>query len=123
MKLFYIALFGACGCVARYWVSLRVYALAGVGLPYGTLSVNILGSFLLGLLMEIEWRSGFLSADLRTGLAVGFLGGFTTFSTFSYETLRLLEKGNLVQAGANIVLNVVVCVVFAGLGIYCARQF
>jgi CrcB protein len=56
------------------------------------------------------------------GLTVGFMGGFTTFSTFSYETIRLMEDGSFLQAGANVLLNVLVCLVFAGIGIFLARQ-
>lgn len=122
MQLVYIALFGALGCLSRYFVSGWTYALAGRGLPYGTLAVNVVGSLLLGLVMEGSLRSTLVSADLRLGLTVGFFGGFTTFSTFSYETIRLLEEGSLLQAGANILLNVIVCVVCAGVGILLARQ-
>jgi len=95
----------------------------GRGLPYGTLAVNLLGSFLLGLLMTTSLRSTLMNPELRMGLTVGFMGGFTTFSTFSYETMRLIEEGSLVAAGANILLNVVVCLVAAGAGIYLARQW
>ena len=56
------------------------------------------------------------------GLTVGFMGGFTTFSTFSYETFRLLEEGSYLGAGANVLLNVVVCIIFSALGIIAARQ-
>lgn len=122
MQILYIGLFGALGCVSRYLVSGWVYAVAGRSLPYGTLAVNVLGSFLLGLLMESSLRSTLMSPELRVGLTVGFMGGFTTFSTFSFESMRLLEEGSFLQAGANIVLSVVVCLVFAGLGIYLARQ-
>ena len=122
MQLFYIAGFGALGCLSRFLVSGWVYALAGRGLPYGTLAVNIIGSLLLGLIMEGGLRSALLSADMRMGLTTGFMGGFTTFSTFSYETIRLLEDGSLLAAGINILLNVLVCIIFAGLGIVLARQ-
>lgn len=122
MQILYIGLFGALGCVSRYLVSGWVYAIAGRSLPYGTLAVNVLGSFLLGLLMESSLRSTLMSPELRVGLTVGFMGGFTTFSTFSFESMRLLEEGSFLQAGANVVLSVVVCLVFAGLGIYLARQ-
>jgi CrcB protein len=122
MQLFYIALFGSLGCLARYFVSGWTYALAGRGLPYGTLAVNVVGSFLLGLLMEGSLRSTLLTPELRMGIAVGFLGGFTTFSTFSYETVRLLEEGSLLQAGANILFNLVICILFAAMGILAARQ-
>lgn len=122
MKILYLGVFGGMGCIARYLVSGWIYALAGKTLPYGTLAVNVTGSLLLGLVMEGSLRSTLLSPDLRFGLTVGFLGGFTTFSTFSYETVRLLEEGSVVAAGANILLNISVCIVAALVGIYLARQ-
>ena len=122
MKILYLGIFGGMGCVARYMVSGWVYSLAGKTLPYGTLAVNVIGSLLLGLIMEGSLRSTLLSPELRFGLTVGFMGGFTTFSTFSYETVRLLEEGSLVAAGANILLNVTVCIVAAIIGVYLARQ-
>lgn len=122
MQLLYIGIFGGLGCVARFLLSGWTYALMGRGLPYGTLTVNVLGSFLLGLLMTFGLRSTLLSPELRIGLTVGFMGGFTTFSTFSYETMKLMEEGSLWQAGANIVLNVAVCLLFVLLGMQLARQ-
>jgi len=122
MQLVYIGVFGALGCMSRYAVSGWVYSLAGRTLPFGTLAVNVLGSFFLGLFMEEGLRSSMFSSEMRIGLSVGFMGGFTTFSTFSFETVRLLEEGCFLQAGANILLNVLVCFVFAFLGIYLARQ-
>lgn len=122
MKVLYIALFGGCGCVTRYLVSGWTYTLLGRSLPWGTLAVNVLGSFLLGLLLDLNLRSALFSPDVRVGLTVGFMGGFTTFSTFSFETVRLLEEGSWWQAGGNVLLNVVVCIIFAGLGIALARQ-
>ena len=122
MQLVYIALFGATGCLARYLVSGWSYALLGRSLPWGTLVVNVVGSFLLGLLMEGSLRSTLVSPEVRMGLSVGFMGGFTTFSTFSFETVRLLEEGSYLHAGANVTLNLLVCLVFAGVGIFLARQ-
>lgn len=122
MQVLYIGIFGALGCMSRYLVSGWVYAFAGRGLPYGTLAVNVIGSFLLGLLMETGLRSTLLSPDLRVGLTIGFMGGFTTFSTFSLETIRLFEEGSYWQAGSNIILNVAVCLAFAALGIFLAKQ-
>jgi fluoride exporter len=122
MELACIAICGALGCLARYLVSGWTYELLGRGLPYGTLAVNILGSLLLGLIMEGSLRSTLLSPALRVGLSVGFLGGFTTFSTFSYETFRLIEDGSLWQAGTNILLNLLICLVGVWLGIGLARQ-
>ena len=121
MQLLYIGIFGGLGCIARFLMSGWTYTLLGRSLPYGTLAVNVLGSFLLGLLMTFGLRSTLLSAELRVGLTIGFMGGFTTFSTFSYETLKLLEEGSLWQAGANIVLNVLICLLFALLGVQLAR--
>jgi CrcB protein len=122
MQLVYIAVFGALGCLARFLVSGWVYALMGRGLPYGTLAVNVLGSLLLGFIMEGGLRSSLLPVDVRMGITTGFMGGFTTFSTFSYETVRLLEDGSFLAAGVNILLNVLVCVIFAGIGIFLARH-
>lgn len=123
MQLLYIGIFGGLGCVTRFLVSGWTYALVGRGLPYGTLAVNVLGSFLLGFLIVFGLRSTLLSPEIRIGLTVGFMGGFTTFSTFSYETMRLMEEGSFWQAGANIILNVFICLLFALLGMHLARQF
>ncbi len=122
MQLLYIGIFGGLGCISRYLASGWVYQVAGRNLPYGTLFVNIVGSFLLAFLMVFGLRSTLFSPEIRIGLAVGFMGGFTTFSTFSYETLRLLEDGSFWQAGVNILLNVVLCLLFAVLGALVARQ-
>jgi len=122
MQLVYIGLFGGLGCLSRYFVSGWVLNILGRSLPYGTLAVNVLGSFLLALIMEWSLRSTMLPPDVRVGITTGFMGGFTTFSTFSYETFRLLEDGSFLRAGANILLNVTICLVFAALGIVLARQ-
>jgi len=122
MQIVYISIFGGLGCLSRYLVSGWVYNVAGRTLPYGTLAVNIVGSLLLGLIMEGSLRSTLLPPDLRVGLTVGFMGGFTTFSTFSYETVRLLEEGSYLQAGSNVLLNIVICLAFAAIGIFLARQ-
>lgn len=122
LQVAYIGLFGALGCLSRYFVSGWVLTLAGRVLPYGTLAVNVLGSFLLGFVMEGSLRSTLLSPEVRVGITTGFMGGFTTFSTFSYETVRLIEEGSYLHAGANILLNIIVCLVCAALGIYLARQ-
>jgi len=117
----FIALFGAFGCLARHFLSGWVYTLLGRGFPYGTFAVNISGAFLIGLIMELALRSTMISANLRTGLTVGFLGGLTTFSTFSYETFRLLEDGEFIIAAGNVLASVVVCLAFTWLGIVAAR--
>jgi CrcB protein len=118
----YIALFGAMGCLARYFLSGWVYDLLGTSMPYGTLAVNVTGAFLIGLVMEFSLRTTQVSPELRIGLTYGFLGGFTTFSSFSYETFRLLESAQLPQALANVLLSVTACLAFTFLGIVAARH-
>ena len=116
-----IAGFGALGCLARYYLSGWVYDLFGRSFPYGTFAVNILGAFIIGLVMEFGMRSTLLPVSLRIGLTIGFLGGLTTFSTFSYETFRLLEDGEFFVATVNVLVSVVVCLIFTWLGIHAAR--
>jgi fluoride exporter len=112
---------GGLGCLSRYFISGWVYALLGRDFPYGTFVVNITGAFIIGLLMEFGLRSALIPPTLRIGLTVGFLGGLTTFSTFSYETFRLLEEGNFVTASANVFLSVLTCLLFTWVGIIAAR--
>src|SRR5512140_579011 len=116
-----IALFGAAGCIARYLISIWVHDTLGRAFPYSTLPVNIVGAFLIGFVMEFALRSTHLSANLRTGITIGFLGGLTTFSTFSYETFRLMEDGKFIIAAANVLVSVIVCLAFTWLGIMTVR--
>ena len=99
-----------------------MYGRLGTGFPAGTLAVNVLGSFLIGLVMELSIRSTLIPPEIRTGITIGFLGGLTTFSTFSYETFRLLEDGELAIALANVLASVAVCLVFTWLGIVTAKS-
>ncbi len=122
MQVLYIGLFGAIGCISRYALSGWVLGWTGGVFPYGTLTVNLIGSFLLGLIMEGSQHSTLLNAEIRMGITVGLMGGFTTFSTFSYETVRLLEKGSFGSAAANILLSVIICLFAAALGIFVARH-
>lgn len=122
MKILYIGLFGGLGCIARYLLTIWTQQLAGRDFPYGTVLVNGLGSFLLGLLLTMGVRQFPVSPDMRLGLAVGFLGGFTTFSTFSYQTLMLLEEGSHWPAVANVLLNVSLSLAGAFAGMLVARQ-
>ncbi|WP_243373223.1 fluoride efflux transporter CrcB [Geotalea sp. SG265] len=122
LTFFFIALLGALGCLSRYYLSGWVYDICGRSFPYGTFAVNIVGAFLIGLIMEFSMRSTLVPPQLRVGLTIGFLGGLTTFSTFSYETFRLLEDGELLIASANVLASVLVCLVFTWLGILAARS-
>jgi CrcB protein len=116
-----IALCCAGGGLSRYYLSGWVYALLGRSFPYGTLVVNGLGAYLIGLIMELALRSTALSDTWRLGLTVGFLGGLTTFSTFSYETFKLLEDGQFLLAAMNVFASVLICLLFTWLGIVTIR--
>ena len=118
-----IALFCAGGGLARYYLSGWTYSLLGRAFPYGTLAANVIGAYLIGLIMELGLRSTILPETLRIGLTVGFLGGLTTFSTFSYETFKLLEEGQFIFAFANVAASVLVCLLFTWLGIITVRMF
>jgi len=120
-QMVYIALFGAVGCLSRYALSGWVYQLLGRGFPYGTFAVNILGSFLIGLAMEFSIRSALIPTTLRVAFTIGFLGGLTTFSSFSFETFRLLEEGAFAIALVNVLASVITCLACTWLGIVVAR--
>jgi CrcB protein len=116
-----IAAGGAAGAVARYWVSSGIYALLGRDFPYGTLAVNVLGSLAMGFLYVWLLERVTSAAELRALLLVGFLGAFTTFSTFSIETLNLIEQAAHLKALLNTLLSVVVCIAAAALGVWMGR--
>lgn len=117
-----IAIFCAGGGLARYYLSGWVHTLFGRAFPYGTFAVNVIGAYFIGLIMELGLRSTAIPDTLRLGLTVGFMGGLTTFSTFSYETFRLLEDGQLLPAFVNVLASVLVCLVFTWLGIVTIRS-
>jgi CrcB protein len=121
-QVFAIAAGGAIGALLRYWASTGIYHLAGRAFPYGTLAVNVLGSLLMGLLyvLLLERMSG--SPELRAALLIGLLGSFTTFSTFSIETLNLVEQADYLKAGMNVLLSVIACIGAAWVGLLIGRQ-
>lgn len=121
-QLIAIAAGGAIGSILRFLVSNGVYRIFGKDFPYGTLSVNVLGSFLMGLLFILFVEREIVSVELRSAVLVGLLGAFTTFSTFSIETITLLEDGELIKAVVNVVLSVVVCITATWIGLNIGRQ-
>ncbi|MCG8488972.1 MAG: fluoride efflux transporter CrcB [Candidatus Thiodiazotropha sp.] len=121
-QLLVIASGGAAGALFRFWVSSGVYGVLGRGFPYGTLAVNVLGSLVMGFLYVLFIERMAVSAELRAGLLIGFLGAFTTFSTFSMETLNLLEQAEVLKAGLNVLLSVVACLLACWLGLVLGRQ-
>ncbi|MDG1249474.1 MAG: fluoride efflux transporter CrcB [Gammaproteobacteria bacterium] len=123
MLLIWIALGGGLGSVLRYLMVTRVDQWYAGGFPVGVLSVNALGSFLIGLVALQLTQQSYLQAELRTSLLVGLLGGFTTFSTFSYNSLQLILEGEYLSALLNVVLSVVVCIMAAGAGLMLAKSF
>lgn len=116
-----VGLGGFIGSVARYWVSGFVQGLSGPTFPFGTFAVNVLGGFLLGLIASLSLERGLIAPDLRLLLTVGMCGGFTTMSTFSYETVELMRDGELLASLYNVTGTVVACCVAVWLGGLTAR--
>lgn len=121
-NLLAIAMGGALGAVLRYSVSSGVYAWLGRGFPYGTLVVNVLGSLMIGVLSELFMQRMMVSPETRAAILIGVLGAFTTFSTFSLETMSLLEQGSLMKAFSNVFLSVLMCLLATWLGLLIGRQ-
>lgn len=104
-KLLYVGIGGFIGACLRYVISSYSAKLFGTELPYGTLIVNVPGGILIGFIMELSLTTDLISPDLRLLLTTGILGGLTTFSTFSYETVNLLNDGSYMRALLNTCLN------------------
>ena len=121
-RILAIAAGGAVGALLRYWTSTAVHARLGAAFPYGTLLVNVIGSLLMGFLYIWLLERATEGPAVRAFLLVGLLGAFTTFSTFSLETLNLVETGQVARALVNILASVTLCIGAAGLGILAARQ-
>lgn len=110
------------GALLRYGVSNGVHGLFGRGFPYGTLTVNVTGSLVMGLLYILFIERMDVGAEWRAGILIGLLGAFTTFSSFSLETLNLLEAGDHLKAGVNILFNVSLCILGCWIGMIGGRQ-
>ncbi|HQT60021.1 MAG TPA: fluoride efflux transporter CrcB [Acidiphilium sp.] len=117
-----IAVFGSLGCWARYGQTIFMQGLFGRGFPVAVLSINVLGSFAIGFLFVLTAERVAIDPALRTGILTGFLGGYTTFSTFELESLMLVESGEIAKAGLYVLLSVVLGFIGAFLGVYLARN-
>ena len=122
IKILLIALAGAFGAVARYSVTNWAYKIFGMGFPYGTLAVNIIGCFLLGLAMKLAITIS-MPDNLRFAITVGFLGALTTFSTFSYDSFIMFEAGKWQLALINISANILTGLIATFAGIYLPSLF
>ncbi len=101
-KLIWLALAGVGGTLARYGMSGWVQRLAGAGFPYGTFAVNLTGCFLFGLIWSLAENRLWINNEVRTVILLGFLGAFTTFSSFAFETSQMIRDGQWMAAGLNI---------------------
>jgi CrcB protein len=119
---FYIALGGALGSLSRYWLGGVIQRVYPGTFPLGTLVINVTGSLLIGFLLRYSLDSAAVSAEVRAFLTIGFCGGYTTFSTFSWEAIRLIDDGDWRRATLYIAASVLLSLLATVLGIMLARQ-
>lgn len=123
MRIVLIALFGAIGTLARYALQGIVQIRTAGTFPYGTLLVNLSGCFLLGLIGQFTLNRMVIPPDWRVAIAVGFFGGYTTFSSFGWETAKILEDGDWIAAAGYVAASVVVGLLLSVAGIRLANRF
>jgi CrcB protein len=116
-----ICLGGAVGTGARYLIAVGAPRVLGSSFPHATLTVNVVGSFLLGVTMHVGLSTNLMSPSLRLVLASGVLGGFTTYSTFNYETIEFLREGAFGLAGLNVAATLLLCLAAGAAGLAVAR--
>ena len=107
---------GGIGAAFRYWLQGSIYRFIGTNFPYGTLLVNVLGCFAIGFLMAVFEERFVVQPVLRIFLTIGILGGFTTFSSFSLETVNLLREGDYLSGSANVIYSILNCLGATWLG-------
>ena len=122
MKILLIALFGALGTLARYGLQGIVQVRAGGAFPYGTLLINLTGCLLLGFLGQLTLNRMLIPPDWRVALTVGFFGGYTTFSSFGWETAKMLEDGEWLRAATYVALSVFAGLLLSITGIHLANK-
>jgi CrcB protein len=117
-----IAIGGTLGCWSRFAMTGLIQSICGRAFPYATLTINVLGSFLMGFLFVATLERLAIGPNIRIGVLTGFLGGFTTFSTFAMETLLLAEQGEAIKSALYVTLSLVLGVLGAFFGVYIARN-
>jgi fluoride exporter len=120
-RLVLVCLGGALGSGARYLISTAAVRLVGPGFAWGTLTVNLVGSFLIVLVMHLGLTTTLVSPELRLFLTTGLMGGLTTYSTFSYETLRYIQDGAPSLAAVNVLVTLLGCLLASVLGLVAGR--
>ena len=121
MRFLLICLGGAFGTGARYGVQILAVRWMGSSFPYGTLAVNVLGSILIGLVNEVAFTTSLIPPTVRVMLTIGVMGGFTTYSTFNYETIRYIQDGAWPLAATNVLATVTGCLLAGFLGLAAGR--
>ncbi|HEY7182461.1 MAG TPA: fluoride efflux transporter CrcB [Blastocatellia bacterium] len=122
-KLIMVALGGAIGASARYWLGSLINSRLPIQFPLGTFVINVTGSFIIGFFLTLVTQRITVHPNWRLLIAVGFVGAYTTFSTFEFETLKLIEEGSVVSAALNVVLSLIVGFIAVWLGVTAARKF
>ncbi len=121
LKYGMVGIGGALGSILRFWLGSYVGGRFGSRFPYGTFVINVTGSFLIGVILTILAEKSNLSPNWRYLIPIGFIGGYTTFSTFEYETLRLFQDGQVLSAVLNVALSVIVGFVGVWIGAVAGR--
>jgi CrcB protein len=123
LRITLIAIFGAIGTLVRYGLQWILQVRTGATFPYGTLLINLTGCFFLGLIGQFTLNRVMISDDLRIAIAVGFFGGYTTFSSFGWESAKMMEAGEWVRASAYVASSVIVGLLLSVAGIRLANKF
>lgn len=122
IQILYVGIGGGIGAILRYEISKHSANLINCGIPIGTLLVNIIGGLIIGIIMQLSISTNSISNNMRLFLTTGIMGGLTTFSTFSYETVSYIQQGEVINGITNILLNVILSLTAAALGIWLVKM-